>query len=449
MPSEESCFKANDIRGQYPDPLHEDMARRIGSAYARVLRPQTVVVGRDMRLSSPALSRSVAEGLAAAGANVVDIGLCGTEEVYFATSHGGFDGGVMITASHNPAEYNGMKFVGPDARPIHGENGLADIRDHALSGDAFRADSPGTVIQQSFREAYVRHVLGYVDTESLAPLKIACNAGNGCASLALDALRPHLPFSFVTMHHQPDGSFPNGVPNPLLPHNREETAALVREHGCDMGVAWDGDFDRCFFFDETGMFVEGYYLVALIARAMLAKSPGSAIVYEPRLVWNTREVVRACGGRAVQSRTGHAFIKEIMRREDAAYGGEMSGHHYFRDFAYCDSGMIPWLLVAELIGREGRPLSAMVREYAARYPVSGEINFRADPDTVLAAALEKYGDEALSVDRTDGIGLEFEDWRFNLRASNTEPLVRLNVETRGDAVLMAEKTSELSELVKR
>ena len=441
-----SCFKAYDVRGRMPDQLNEEVANRIGRAYADVVKPGTVVVGRDIRLSSESLTDALAEGLMAGGADVMDIGLCGTEEVYFATFDQDVGGGVMVTASHNPADYNGMKFVREGSRPISGDTGLGDIRALAESGAFGTSPGRGTRRQVDIWGRYVSHLLGYVDVGVLSPLKIVVNAGNGGAGVTIDRLEPHLPFEFVKVHHEPDGSFPHGIPNPLLPENRAATADAVRASGAQLGIAWDGDFDRCFLFDEEGGFVEGYYIVGLLAEAFLALQPGSKIVHDPRLTWNTIDVVTANGGIPVQSKTGHAFIKERMRLEDAVYGGEMSAHHYFRDFAYCDSGMIPWLLVTALMSRTGRSLSELLAERMEAFPASGEINRRLeDPAASIAAVESAYADEALAVDRTDGLSMEFEHWRFNLRCSNTEPLVRLNVESRGDHALMDDRTAEILE----
>jgi phosphomannomutase len=443
-----TCFKAYDIRGRVPDQLNEDIAWRIGRAFAAHLRPKDVVVGEDVRLSSPALATALSAGLAAGGADVLRIGLCGTEEVYFATDHLRAGGGIMVTASHNPMDYNGMKLVREGARPVSGDSGLDDIRRLAEAGNFAPAARTGTIREASARDAYLDHLLGYVDTAALKPLTIVVNAGNGGAGRVIDALESRLPFRFIKLHHEPDGSFPHGVPNPLLPENRAATREAVIRHRADLGVAWDGDFDRCFLFDETGGFVEGYYIVGLLAQAILARRPGSRIIHDPRLTWNTIDVVKAAGGIPVQSKTGHAFIKERMRAEDAVYGGEMSAHHYFRDFAYCDSGMIPWLLVAGLVSSTGRSLSALVEERIRRFPVSGEINREVpDPKAAIARIRDRYAPEALAEDTTDGVSLEFPDWRFNLRMSNTEPLIRLNVEARGDAALMERRTAEILALL--
>lgn len=443
-----NCFKAYDVRGRVPDQLNEDIAYRIGRAFVQFLGAKSVVVGHDIRLSSPALSAALVRGLREQGADVIDIGLCGTEEVYFATFHLGVDGGIAVTASHNPMDYNGMKFVREGSRPISGDTGLKEIQALAESGNFAAPPRAGNYQEQSTRDAYVQHLLAYVDRATLKPLKLVINAGNGGAGLVMDALEKHLPFQLVKVHHQPDGSFPNGVPNPLLEENRGSTIDALKASGADMGIAWDGDFDRCFFFDEKGNFIEGYYVVGLLAEAFLARNKGAAIVHDPRLTWNTLAICEQFGGRAVQSKTGHAFIKERMRKEDAVYGGEMSAHHYFRDFAYCDSGMIPWLLVAGLVCSSGKSLSQLVEERMRAYPVSGEINREiADPKAAIARARDRYLAEALHEDNTDGLSLEFADWRFNLRMSNTEPVVRLNVETRGNQALMEQRRDELVALL--
>jgi phosphomannomutase len=442
------CFKAYDIRGRVPDELDTDLARRIGRAYAEFLRPGKVVVGRDVRLTSEELCRALAEGLMAGGADVFDIGLCGTEEVYFATFHEKMDGGIMVTASHNPMDYNGMKLVREGARPISGDSGLGRIRELALVNRFSSAARKGTLTPLDVRSKYIDHLLGYLDVENLRPLKVVVNAGNGCAGPVLDLLADRLPFEFIPVFHEPDGTFPNGIPNPLLPENREATAREVCAHGADVGIAWDGDFDRCFLFDEEGRFIEGYYIVGLLAAATLANDPGSRIIHDPRLTWNTIDVVQAAGGVPVQSKTGHAFIKERMRAEDAAYGGEMSAHHYFRNFAYCDSGMIPWLMVLDLMGRSGKPLSELVGERIGLFPASGEINRKlADPGAAIRDIEARLGENASSIDRTDGLSMEFPRWRFNLRCSNTEPVLRLNVEARGDTALLKEKTVELLDII--
>lgn len=439
-----TCFKAYDVRGRVPDQLNEDVAYRIGRAYADVIQPGSVVVGRDIRLSSEAIKMALVKGLRESGVDVFDIGQCGTEEIYFATSYGKFGGGIAVTASHNPKDYNGMKFVREESKPISGDSGLFDIKACAEKGEFSTPPQAGSYEAFASLDAYLDHLMGYVDVAALKPLKIVVNAGNGGAGAVIDAIESRLPFSFVKVHHQPDGNFPNGVPNPLLEENRQPTIDAVLAEKADMGIAWDGDFDRCFFFDENGRFIEGYYVVGLLAESFLLDHPGEKVVHDPRLVWNTRELVESNNSTAVQSKTGHAFIKEIMRSENAIYGGEMSAHHYFRDFAYCDSGMIPWLLVAQLISRRGKSLSQLVDERMERFPCSGEINSTIeDPKAVIEAVEQEYASAADSVEHVDGLSVAFADWRFNLRMSNTEPVVRLNVETRGDQALMRSKTDEL------
>ncbi|PWN54857.1 phosphomannomutase [Abyssibacter profundi] len=442
-----SCFKAYDIRGKVPDDLSPELAFRIGRAYAAELRPKRVVVGRDVRDSSEALVDALALGLQQGGCEVHDIGLCGTEEVYFATFHFEMDGGIMVTASHNPIGYNGMKLVRAGAQPISGDTGLKSIEARAAEDSTPLPDIRPTLVPLEHRAAYIQHLLGYLNTDTLRPLKIVTNAGNGGAGVVIDALAPFLPFEFIKVHHEPDPTFPNGIPNPLLPENRAATAEAVKAHGADFGVAWDGDFDRCFLFDENARFIEGYYIVGLLAKALLIKSPGDKIIHDPRLTWNTVDEVTQAGGMPIMSKTGHAFIKERMRKENAVYGGEMSAHHYFRDFAYCDNGNIPWLMVAELICREGKSLSQLVDERIEAYPASGEINRKvADADATIAAIEAEFAGDG-RIDRTDGLSVDFADWRFNLRKSNTEPVIRLNVESRGDMALMQEKTDAILKFV--
>ena len=442
--SDYSCFKAYDVRGRVPGQLNEEVAYRIGRAFAQSLSARRLCLGHDIRLSSPTLAAAVAAGITDAGADVLDIGLAGTEEIYFATFNNDVDGGVVVTASHNPKDYNGMKMVRRGSRPISSDNGLMEIKSLAERGDFSAVEKKGQQQLLDSRPDYLRHLLGYINTDRLAGLKVVVNAGNGGAGLVVDALQPLLPLELVKIHNAPDGHFPNGIPNPLLVENRQPTTDAVRQSGADFGVAWDGDFDRCFLFDEKGQFIEGYYIVGLLAEAFLQKSSGECIVHDPRLIWNTQAVAAEHGGRAAMSRTGHAFLKERMRTEDAIYGGEMSAHHYFRDFAYCDSGMIPWLLIAELVVNKGVPLSQLVSDMIARYPVSGEINRTIeDPEAIIEAIFSRYQASAESVDYTDGLSMTFTDWRFNLRMSNTEPLLRLNVEARGNADLMREKTEEL------
>lgn len=451
-PTRLSCFKAYDIRGRVPDELNTDIAYRLGHAYAERFAPRRVALGHDVRHSSRPLLEALALGLAERGIEVLDLGLCGTEEVYWAAQQPDVDGAIEITASHNPIDYNGMKIVRGGAIPVSGDTGLREIEALVAASRARPPPYAPRLTPVSFRAAYIEHLLGYLDLAALEPMTIVVNAGNGAAGPLLDALEARLPFKLVKLHHEPDGSFPNGIPNPLIREMRGATSAAVLAAGAAFGVAWDGDFDRCFLFDERGEFIEGYYIVGLLAEALLqAHAQGAApdeapprVIHDPRLIWNTIDIVRRAGGEPVQSKTGHAFIKERMRSENAIYGGEMSAHHYFRDFAYCDNGMLPWLLVAMQLARRGQRLSQRVEERVALYPVSGEIN-RGVPSVAatLAHIEERYAAQALSRDDTDGLSLDFGDWRFNLRGSNTEPLLRLNVESRGDRSLMNLKTAEL------
>ena len=449
-----TCFKAYDIRGRLGAELNPDIARAIGRAFVQALDARTVVVGRDIRASSETLTDALVEGITEAGADVLDLGLCGTEEMYFATTHFGADGGIEVTASHNPIDYNGMKIVRGGSAPLDAASGLARIKELAEAGAPAAATRRGTRLPaEGAREAYVERVLSFVDVGALRPLKILVNAGNGAAGPTFDAIAAALvdrgaPLEFVRMHHEPDGGFPNGIPNPLLPENQPVTAEAVRAAGADFGAAWDGDFDRCFFFDETGGFVPGEYVVGLLAEAFLARTPGSVIVHDPRVVWNVVDGIAAAGGVAHQARTGHAFLKQALRDTGAVYGGEMSAHHYFRDFVYCDSGMIPLALIAELVSRRGQSLGAILGARMAAFPSSGEINFRLDdPAAAVARVRAELEPEAASRDETDGLSLAFADWRLNLRSSNTEPLLRLNVEAKGDPALVAQGVARVRELI--
>jgi len=445
-----NCFKAYDVRGRVPGELNPESVYRIGRAYAAWLRPRRVAVGRDIRHSSAELTGALIRGLVDSGVDVIDIGLCGTECVYFATFSLGLDGGIMVTASHNPPDYNGLKFVREQSRPVSGDTGLLDVRRLAEAGVFETAGSKGVVEQFDIAPSYREHLLSYVESDRLQPLSIVTNAGNGGAGIALDLVESALPFHLIKIYHEPDGSFPHGVPNPMLEENRQVTSDAVLRQRADVGIAFDGDFDRCFFFDEQGRFIEGYYIVGLLAATFLARHPGASIVHDPRLVWNTQDMVRAHGGQAVQCKSGHAFMKVCMRASDAIYGGEMSAHHYFRNFAYCDSGMITWLVLTQLLSQAGRPLSTLVDERIRQFPASGEINRKiADSKAAIAAVQARYVPDALAVEHVDGLSVEFERWRFNLRTSNTEPLVRLNVESRGDIALMRDRTAEILELLDR
>jgi len=449
-----ACFKAYDVRGRLGDELNEDIAYRIGCAYAQFLNAQKVVIGGDMRLSTEPLKQALAKGLMDSGADVLDLGMTGTEEIYFASFFLDVDGGIEITASHNPIDFNGMKLVGRGAKPISGDTGLKEIQKLAENNDFISPSRQGNIQNYSVQSDYIEHLISYIDPAKIKPLKLVVNAGNGAAGHVIDAIGEkfqqfNIPIEFIKIHHQPDGTFPNGIPNPLLPENRQSTATAVRQHKADMGIAWDGDFDRCFLFDENGEFIEGYYIVGLLAEAFLAKNPGEKIIHDPRLTWNTIDIVKKAGGIPIQSKTGHAFIKERMRAENAIYGGEMSAHHYFRDFAYCDSGMIPWLLIAELLSLNYKPLSKLVNDRINEYPCSGEINYKVS-DTQLSM---KYVEEGLLtlnpiIDRTDGFSMEFPDWRINLRASNTEALLRLNIETKRNCSLLKERVDAIAALLK-
>jgi phosphomannomutase len=453
--SDLTCFKAYDIRGQLGTELNEDIAYRIGRAFAEFLKPKNVVLGGDVRLTSEELKHALANGIRDTGADVIDIGVVGTEEIYFATSYLETDGGIEVTASHNPLDYNGMKPVREHSKPISSDTGLLEIKAMAEANNfsVVNESARGSIKQVSILEPYLDHLLDYIDLSAIKPMKLVMNAGNGAAGHVVDAIEARfkaagVPVEIVKIFNEQDGSFPNGIPNPILHENRAPTIDAVLAHKADMGIAWDGDFDRCFLVDEKGHFIEGYYIVGLLAEAFLAKNPGAKIVHDPRLTWNTIDVAKRGGGEAIQSKTGHAFIKERMRSEDAVYGGEMSAHHYFRDFFYCDSGMIPWLLVLELVSKTGNPLSELVKQMVAAYPSPGEINRKvSDAEAVIAAVTEKYQDQALVVDTTDGVSMEFPDWRFNLRMSNTEPVIRLNIESRGNKKVLQENQDALLALI--
>lgn len=428
------CFKAYDIRGKLGEELDEALAYKIGRAYGDIYQPSKVAVGADIRQTSEALKQAVISGLTDAGVDVYDLGLTGTEEVYFAAFHLDVEGGIEVTASHNPIDYNGMKLVRENARPIGMESGLKEIHDRIIEDQFAPIEKKGEVTLYNIVPEYIEHLLTYIDPAKIRPLKLVVNAGNGAAGHVIDALESrfkelNVPIEFIKIHHDPDGTFPNGIPNPLLVENRESTRSAVLAHQADMGIAWDGDFDRCFLFDEKGGFIEGYYIVGLLAQAFLTQQPGAKIVHDPRLIWNTLAVVESLNGEAIQSKSGHAFIKEAMRQENAIYGGEMSAHHYFKDFAFCDSGMIPWLLVVMLLSETKKPLSTLVGEMITQYPCSGEINFKvADTKATIERILTHYQPHNPQIDTTDGISLNFGAWRFNVRASNTEPLLRLNIE---------------------
>ncbi|HOT59157.1 MAG TPA: phosphomannomutase CpsG [Spirochaetales bacterium] len=442
-----SCFKAYDIRGFYPEDIDETLAYAIGLAYANEFNPKTVVVGYDARFESSKIHASLIDGLQDGGAHVINIGLCGTEEVYFSTFYYQYDGGIMVTASHNPIGHTGFKMVRAHSVPVNNENGLEAIKKKILENSLHKTKR-GTVQEKNVKDDYVAYLLRYVDVEKIRPLRILFNCGNGSAGPLLKKLVAQLPIDPVFVLENPDGNFPFGIPNPLLPENRSFTVQAIQQQTIDFAVAWDGDFDRCFFYDERGAFIEGYYLVGLLASVLLQKFPGAKIIHDPRLMWNTIELVKQHGGIPVLSKTGHAFIKEKMRQEDAVYGGEMSAHHYFKDFAYCDSGMIPWLLILQLVSVSGKSLSQLIAERVALFPCSGEINYTVqNADKIINTIKEQYKDIAISFNEIDGISMEFSDWRFNIRKSNTEPLLRLNLETRSNPRLVKEKVSELEKII--
>ncbi|MCF7641633.1 phosphomannomutase CpsG [Acinetobacter johnsonii] len=450
-----TCFKAYDIRGKLGTELNEEIAYKIGRAYGQIYQPKTVVIGCDIRLSSEGLKQATIHGLNDAGVNVLDLGMTGTEEVYFGAFHLDVQGGIEITASHNPMDYNGMKLVREQARPIGADSGLAEIQALAESGAFTEVPQKGSTTPYNILPEFIEHLMGYINPAKIQPLKLVVNAGNGAAGHVIDAIEEkfkalNIPVEFIKIHHEADGHFPNGIPNPILVENRDSTRHAVLEHHADMGIAWDGDFDRCFLFDEKGQFIEGYYIVGLLAQAFLLKQSGEKIVHDPRLVWNTLDIVEQYQGITVQSKSGHAFIKDVMREHNAAYGGEMSAHHYFRDFAYCDSGMIPWLLAIVVLSETGKSLSSLVEEMIAKFPCSGEINFKvADTQATIQKLFDHYADQQPEIDQTDGVSLNFGAWRFNVRASNTEPLLRLNIESRRDhnPRPMQDYVDELTQLI--
>lgn len=444
-----SCFKAYDIRGVVPTELNSELAYNVGRTLVKLLSCKNVVIGRDVRKSSPELSEALAKGVSEAGSNVIDLGMCGTEMIYFAVPHLGADAGVMITASHNPPQYNGLKFVKKGSVPMGYSSGLDKIEKMIIDNDlGEKADNFGKIEQIDIMDSFIDNLKKFYDPSTIKPYKVVVNAGNGCVGPALDKLESRLPIKMIKVFHQPDSNFPNGVPNPLLPENRQPTIDAINEHNADLGVAWDGDYDRCFFFNEKGEFIEGYYIVGLLAKSILKSNPGERIVHDPRLIWNTVDIVNNSGGEAVVSASGHAFIKEKMREVNSIYGGEMSAHHYFRDNAFSDSGLIPFLLVLQLMSDENKKLSELVDDMISKYPCSGEINSTVeDADAKIELLKENFSDGI--IDELDGLSVEFPDWRFNIRKSNTEPLLRLNVESNGSKELMREKTDELLKIIRK
>lgn len=450
-----TCFKAYDIRGKLGTELNEEIAYKVGRAYGQIYQPKTVVIGCDIRLTSEALKQATIRGLNDAGVDVLDLGMTGTEEVYFAAFHLDVQGGIEITASHNPMDYNGMKLVRENARPISADTGLKEIQSLAESEQFIEVEKKGSTQKYNILPEFIEHLLTYIDPSKIRPLKLVMNAGNGAAGHVVDAIEEkfkalNIPVEFIKIHNHPDGTFPNGIPNPILVENRDSTRNAVLIHHADMGIAWDGDFDRCFLFDEKGQFIEGYYIVGLLAQAFLLKQAGEKIVHDPRLVWNTLDIIEQYQGIAVQSKSGHAFIKDVMREHNAAYGGEMSAHHYFRDFAYCDSGMIPWLLAILVVSETQQSLSSLVEGMIERFPCSGEINFKVeDTQKTIQKIFDHFADLNPAIDQTDGVSLDFGAWRLNVRASNTEPLLRLNIESRTDKnpKPMQDYVDELTQLI--
>jgi len=450
-----TCFKAYDIRGKLGTELNEEIAYKVGRAYGQIYQPKTVVIGCDVRLTSEDLKQATIRGLNDAGVDVLDLGMTGTEEVYFGAFHLDVQGGIEITASHNPMDYNGMKLVRENARPISADTGLKDIQSLAESEQFIEVKKKGSTQKYNILPEFIEHLLTYIDPSKIRPLKLVMNAGNGAAGHVVDAIEEkfkalNIPVEFIKIHNHPDGTFPNGIPNPILVENRDSTRNAVLIHHADMGIAWDGDFDRCFLFDEKGQFIEGYYIVGLLAQAFLLKQAGEKIVHDPRLVWNTLDIIEQYQGIAVQSKSGHAFIKDVMREHNAAYGGEMSAHHYFRDFAYCDSGMIPWLLAILVVSETQQSLSSLVEGMIERFPCSGEINFKVeDTQKTIQKIFDHFADLNPAIDQTDGVSLDFGAWRLNVRASNTEPLLRLNIESRADKnpKPMQDYVDELTQLI--
>lgn len=448
-----NCFKAYDIRGKFPEELDENLAYKIGIAYAELMKPKKVIIGYDVRLESPLIAKAVINGLTSRGVDIIDIGICGTEEVYFHSFNmekEGISGGIMVTASHNPKGYNGLKMVKEGSRPMNGDDDLLKIHDYIIAGN-FPSNEVqvGKITNQEDKSLYIAHLLSYIDILKIKPLKIVVNPGNGPAGAIIKLLEKHLPCEFIYINEKPDGNFPNGVPNPMIVQNRKATSDAVIKHQADFGVAWDGDFDRCFLFDENGVFIEGYYIVGLLANSLLTKYPGEKIIYDPRLVWNTLDISQKAGGIAVQSKSGHSFIKAKMREENAIFGGEMSAHYYFRDFAYCDSGMVPLILFLELLSLSEEKLSKLVKQNVEAYPCSGEINYKVNnTEKVLNTAEEYFKKQNAKIDHLDGLSVEFSDWRFNLRGSNTEPLIRLNLETRGKNISIPEKLKEIESVIR-
>ncbi len=441
-------FKAYDVRGIYPTELDEDGAYAIGRAYVEQFEPGQIAVGRDMRISSPSMAAALIRGVTDAGADVLDLGLVGTEMVYFAVGELDLDGGVAVTASHNPKEYTGMKIVREGALPVGGDSGLLDIRDKAMAlGDAPEGQSLGRVQEYDVWPAYVDRVLSFVDVSAIEPLRVVIDAANGMAGVMLPPVLERLPIEAIRCYFEPDGTFPNHEPNPLLPENREFIVERTTTEAADFGVAFDGDADRCFFVDDSGEFVPGDFVTALLAESVLEKSPGGKVIYDLRASWAVPETVEAAGGTPLVNRVGHAYIKHRMREDGAVFGGEVSGHYYFREFTQADSGVVPFLLMLELVSRRGQKLSEILRPYRDRYFITGELNTPVPDVALKLQELKERFESQGEVSHLDGISVDSADWHFNVRPSNTEPLLRLNLEARSKE-LMEQKRDEVLDVIR-
>lgn len=452
------AFKAYDIRGVYPRDINEDLAYELGLAFVSEYQAKSMIVGRDIRESSPILFERLIAGIMDAGCDVISLGICGTEEVYFNTAYHQADGGIMITASHNPKNHNGFKLVGKSAEPISLDTGLITLKDRILANNFIKASKRGRLIENSDRSAYLQKLLSFVPdflkdetsrhSSSFRKLKIVCNSGNGCAGETLDRLEPYLPFELIKIHHEPDGAFPNGVPNPLIVERRADTREAILRYQADFGVAWDGDFDRCFFFDETGEFIDSSYIVGLMSEALLKEHPDATIVLDTRQILNSESVIQSAGGQIEISSGGHSPMKRSMRDIEALYGGEMSAHHYFRDFYYCDSGMIPFLLISDLISQQQKTLGELVSDARKAYPCSGELNYIVtSPEQLIADIRDLYQSEAVSMDEIDGLSIRLENARINVRKSNTENYLRVNIETIGNENLVLQIQKMLESII--
>ena len=446
-----NCFKAYDIRGIYPTSFNEEMACAIGRSLAKLVNAKRIVIGGDIRNSTESIKQSMINSLNAYGIDTIDIGLCGSELVYFASAYLDIDAGIMITASHNPKEYNGLKLVRKNAVPIGIDSGLLDIKDIMLNKQLNDSVTVGQSSTSDITDAYIDQLLSFVNIDKFKPLKVVSNAGNGCAGYFLDQLEDKLPLNFIKLNHEPDGNFPNDVPNPMLAAQKKQISKAILLNKADLGIAWDGDFDRCFFYDEKGQFIDGYYIVGLLSEFFLKHSKKTeAIVYDPRVTWNTENIINNYKANPVLSKSGHSYIKNAIRNNDAIFGGEMSGHYYFRDFYYADTGMVPWLIICEILSQDGATLSKLVEEQINLFPSSGEINLNIKNIKNTLSSIENHYKDSPDLQNIyylDGVTMEFNDWRFNLRASNTEPLIRLNIETRNNTSLLANKKKEITNFI--